>query len=173
MADSRTPTDAISKTPRNEVFGHARESNQAGNLAAQPESREKRGKPFCMTQITEYVSSRSLQPLCSRDDHRMIYEAKGVSWKPSPHDNSLQTLPSYHCNFEGCSVRYDLTNGYFTVVNTPDMPFFVEEPGVNHLQCPQHGTWLYHAISRKGDSRFVWRCGVDGCDFVRADRSRC
>lgn len=90
-----------------------------------------------MSHVTEYTLNRSLEPLCPRDDHPMSYEAKGISWKARPEDESPQTLPSYHCEFEGCSVRYDLMNGYFTVVNTPDMPFFIEEPGVNLFQCPR------------------------------------
>ena len=125
-----------------------------------------------MSQVTEYMLSHSLEPLCPREDHRMTYEAKGISWKPRPDDEPPQTLPSYHCNFEGCSVRYDLLNGYFTVVNTPGMPFFVEEPGVNLFQCPRHGTWLHRTESRGGSAHFAWRCGVDGCDFVRADLAR-
>ena len=124
-----------------------------------------------MSQVTEYVLSRSLEPLCPRDDHRMIHEAKSISWKPSPDDKAAH-LPAYHCNFEGCSVRYDLANGYFTVVNTPSMPFFIEEPGVNLFQCPRHGTWLYRAENRRGDSHFAWRCGVENCDFTRADLAR-
>ena len=125
-----------------------------------------------MSQVSEYVLSRSLEPLCPRDDYRMTYEAKSISWKASSDDKMLQSLPAYHCNCEGCSVRYDPMNGYFTVVNTPDMPFFIEEPGVNLFQCPTHGTWLYRAGKGLGDSHFTWRCGVEGCDFIRADLAR-
>jgi hypothetical protein len=102
----------------------------------------------------------------------MSFETKGISWKVLPNDKSLQTLPSYHCNFEGCSVRYDLMNGYFTVINTPYLPFFVDEPGINLFECPRHGSWLYRMENRGGDSHFAWRCGVEGCDFVRADLAR-
>jgi hypothetical protein len=125
-----------------------------------------------MTQITENTLSALLEPVCPRDDHRMHYEARGVSWKAAPDDKSLQTLPSYHCSFEGCSVRYDLFNGYFTVVHTPDQPYFIEEPGVNLLQCPRHKTWLYRAVNQEGGSHFNWRCGVDGCDHVQPDLAR-
>ena len=125
-----------------------------------------------MTQTKEYVLSHSLEPVCPRDDRRMRYEPKGISWKATPADKELQTLPSYHCNFEGCSVRYDAGNGYYTVVNTPDQPYFIEEPGVNLLQCPRHGTWLYRAENRRGDSHIVWRCGIEECDFARADTLR-
>ncbi len=98
----------------------------------------------------------------------MRYEAHGVTWKELPDDKHPQTLASYHCGFEGCSVRYDLLNGYFTVVFTPDMPYFVEEPGVNLLRCPRHGTWLYRYENEEADTgeRYEWRCGVEGCDYV-------
>lgn len=62
-----------------------------------------------MTHVTEYTLSRSFH-------RRMTYEAKGISWKPSPGDKSPETLSSYHCDFEGCSVRFDLMHGYFTVI---------------------------------------------------------
>jgi hypothetical protein len=123
-------------------------------------------------QITENELSTSLDPVCPRDDHHMKYEAKGISWKAAPSDKTPQHLPSYHCNFVGCSVRYDLLNGYCTVVFTPDQPFFIEEPGVNILPCPRHGTWLYRTENRDGDTHFSWRCGVEGCDYVRADVAR-
>jgi hypothetical protein len=117
---------------------------------------------------SEKVLSHSLEPICPRDDHRMRYEAHGVTWKELPSDKHPQTLDSYHCGFEGCSVRYDLLNGYFTVVFTPDMPYFVEEPGVNLLRCPRHGTWLYRHEKKHDhtDEHYEWRCGVDACDYV-------
>jgi hypothetical protein len=118
-------------------------------------------------QMVENTISHGLEPVCPRDEHRMHYEGKGISWKETPEDKEPQVLPSYHCNFEGCSVRYDLLNGYFTVVHTPDQPFFVEEPGVNLLRCPRHGTWLYRKETHQGNSRYEWHCGVDGCDYVR------
>jgi hypothetical protein len=46
----------------------------------------------------------------------MRFEAKEISWKKTSDDEESQRLPSYYCGFEGCSVRYDLLNGYFTVV---------------------------------------------------------
>ena len=102
----------------------------------------------------------------------MHYEAKGVTWKATAGAKHTETLPSYHCNFEGCSVRYDAVNGYYTVVMTPDQPFLIEEPGVNLLQCPRHDTWLYRTENQHGDSRFAWRCGVEGCDYSRSDVTR-
>ncbi len=118
-----------------------------------------------MKPLTESVLRHDLQPLCPRDDHPMHFEAKGISWKDH---GSTEILPSYHCGFTGCSVRYDLLDGYFTVVHTPELPFFIEEPGVNVLRCPEHGTWLYRAESDRTDSRYVWRCGVDSCNYVHA-----
>ena len=119
-----------------------------------------------MTQVSETSLNHKLEPLCPRDDQPMHFEEKGISWNAALDEQQKESMPSYHCNYEGCSVRYDLLDGYFTVVNTPDQPYFIEEPGVNLLRCPQHGTWLYRAKSDSPDSRFEWRCGVDGCNYV-------
>jgi len=120
-----------------------------------------------MKLAAEFALLHHLHPLCPRDDRAMHFEAKGISWNDH---GSKETLPSYHCNSEGCSVRYDLLNGYFTVIHTPDQPFFIEEPGVNLLRCPAHATWLYRAASDRSDSRYMWRCGVDGCNYVHAQQ---
>jgi hypothetical protein len=121
-----------------------------------------------MTQISEYKISHTLEPICSRDEHRMHFEARGIFWRALPHDKEVETLPSYHCNYEGCSVRYDPANGYFTVVLTPDQPYFIDEPGVNLLRCPRHGAWLYKTKTTSSgvDSHFEWCCGVESCDYV-------
>src|SRR5580693_658119 len=77
-----------------------------------------------------------LEPLCPRDNKIMRYEASGL---PSGTDNR----PAYHCGHEGCSIRYDLANGYFTLIGMPEQVNPVPEPGVNMLVCERHGTWLY------------------------------
>ena len=105
-----------------------------------------------MTQVMEAALSHSLEPLCPRDDHRMHFETKGIAWKSALDERHREFLPSYPCNYDGCSVRYDLLNGYFTVVLTPVQPYFIEEPGINLLRCPQHGTWLYRKASHSPDS---------------------
>jgi hypothetical protein len=58
--------------------------------------------------------SRTLKPLCPRDNHIMTYEEKSVRCKDDSEDGT-QTVASYHCEFEGCSVRYTHADGYFTV----------------------------------------------------------
>jgi hypothetical protein len=124
-----------------------------------------------LQQITSEQLSQNLEPLCPRDNHRMRYEGKGIHWKWEA-DDSVHTVASYHCDFEGCSVRYNHTDGYFSVVDTPDHPFFVEEPGVNILQCPRHGAWLHRSRyenNNNNNDALEWRCGVEGCDYVRAD----
>jgi hypothetical protein len=121
-----------------------------------------------MKETLEVVLSRSLRPICPRDNHRMKYEAKGIQWKTAS-DDQIQTMASYHCNFEGCSVRYDHMNGYFTIVNAPERPFLVEEPGANPLQCAKHATWLYRCEDDKSGSGFAWQCGVEGCEYARTD----
>jgi hypothetical protein len=125
-----------------------------------------------MAQLLESALSHSLAPLCPRDDRRMHFEAKGITWNAALDDSHWEFLPSYHCNYDGCSVRFDLLNGYFTVVNTPDQPYFLEEPGVNQLRCPRHGTWLYRSESHNPDTRYEWRCGVDGCDHVHPGNAK-
>jgi hypothetical protein len=92
----------------------------------------------------------------------MNYDEKGISWKEGSGDES-QSLRSYHCNYFGCSVRYTPEEGYFTVVGTPEVPHFVEEPGANTHRCPLHGSWLYRSKEDHAAQGFVWRCGVDGC----------
>ncbi|HTP67450.1 MAG TPA: hypothetical protein VMJ35_00965 [Dongiaceae bacterium] len=120
-----------------------------------------------MKQTAEPSLSAKLDPLCPRENHRMKYEAEGIRWRPVDNNDHYQSLPSYRCGYEGCSVRYDLLNGYFTVVHTPEQPFFIEEPGVNILQCPRHGTWLYRVQSNGSESGTTWRCGVADCGYVR------
>jgi hypothetical protein len=117
-------------------------------------------------QILSERLSRKLQPLCPRDNRLMHYEAKGIDWKT---EGETHTTASYHCDFEGCSVRYMPSEGYFTVIDTPDLPHFVEEPGTNVLQCPLHGSWLYECDERAGGDHRTWRCGVDGCEYARVD----
>ena len=112
-----------------------------------------------------YDLSKKLKAVCPRDNHTMSYENNGLRWKNAA-DGEAQSLSSYHCDFEGCSVRYTPTDGYFSVVETPDLPYFVEEPGANILQCPRHGTWLYESAD-EGDGKFAWRCGVEGCDYKK------
>lgn len=121
-----------------------------------------------MKETLELALSKTLRPICPRDRHPMRYEVEGIPWKPATEDQ-IQTMASYHCNFGGCSVRYDHMNGYFTVVNASERPFLVEEPGANPLQCARHGTWLCRCENEGSGSGFEWRCGVDGCDYIRAD----
>ena len=111
------------------------------------------------------ILSKKLKPFCPRDNHVMHFEAKSIHWSDGTDEH---TVPSYHCDFEGCSVRYNHTDGYFTVVDTPDHPFFVEEPGTNVLQCPRHGAWLYRGKDPNTGDAWAWRCGIDGCDYVHA-----
>jgi len=112
-----------------------------------------------MTQPAEaYLLDATLEPLCPRDNRIMRYEASGL---PSGTDNR----PSYHCGHEGCSVRYDLASGYFTLIGMPVQVHAVEEPGVNTLKCERHGTWLYRRRDQAGESGAAWRCGVQGCDY--------
>jgi hypothetical protein len=118
----------------------------------------------------EITLSHKREPICCRDDHKMKFEATGISWKARNSDQKAQAIASYHCVYDGCTVRYNLAEGYFTVVNTPEHPFFIEEPGVNLLRCPKHGTWLYRQKSKNSEERYMWHCGVEGCDYSRSRR---
>lgn len=100
-----------------------------------------------------------LEPLCPRDNNIMRYEASGL---PSGTDNR----PSYHCGHGGCNVRYDLENGYFTLVGMPDKVDPLAEPGVNTLKCEKHEAWLYRRRDRVGKSGAAWCCGVKGCGLA-------
>lgn len=108
----------------------------------------------------------AIESLCPRDSHVMRYHAKGLEWPSKAGD---QAMPCYHCEYEGCSVCYAPYDGYFTVIDTPDLPQAVEEPGVNVLRCPRHNGWLYRSFAENQRDRLVWRCGVERCDYTRPD----
>jgi hypothetical protein len=104
------------------------------------------------------VLSRHLKPLCPRDNHRMKYESR--SSRSNVEDDS-----SYHYDFEGCSVRYDSTDGYFTLLAIDNHTYRLAEPGVNTLKCPQHDSWLYRQKNLNGEGGVRWCCGVEDCDY--------
>lgn len=100
----------------------------------------------------------------------MHFEPTGIHWTEVVEDSrSEHTMPSYHCGLNDCTVRYLPEQGYFTVINAPDIPNFVEEPGVNLLQCPKHGTWLYRRQKQHIPDQIEWCCGVDGCTYCHSD----
>ena len=82
------------------------------------------------------VLSSHLRPLCSQDNHVMKYESRGIR-------SNAENQASCHCGFEGCSVRYDPTDGYYMLIGMPNHANPVDEPGVNALRCPRHAHWLY------------------------------
>ena len=118
-------------------------------------------------ELATHAISHYLEPLCPRDDHKMKFDADGVRWRQAV-DNATFKVATYHCGFEGCTVRYAPEHGYFTIVNAPDLPVFVEEPAVNTLQCPVHNTWLYRR-SKSDGAGFEWACGCEGCEYCHAD----
>lgn len=112
-----------------------------------------------MTQPSHaFLLDSKLEPLCPRDNKIMRYEASGL---PSGTDNR----PAYHCGHEGCNVRYDLVNGYFTLIGMPQSINPLAEPGVNALKCEKHETWLYRRRDQDGESGAAWCCGVEGCEY--------
>ena len=111
-----------------------------------------------MKVVSAEVLSRQLKPLCPRDNHVMKFES-ARSWSSHSHQSS------YHCGFEGCSVRYDLINGYHTLLAVNDHVYGLEEPGVNTLECPMHKCWLYRELDLDTEPGVRWRCGIEGCDY--------
>jgi len=107
------------------------------------------------------VLNSNLKPLCSRDNHGMKYEAGGSR-------SNTGNQASYHCGFEGCSVRYDATDGYYMLIGMPKHANPVDEPGVNVAQCPRRGRWLYRRKNVEPGPGFNWCCGVEGCDYRSA-----
>lgn len=118
-----------------------------------------------MEQETQLALRSDLEPLCPRDNKVMKFERTSVQWKDS--QGVTQTLPSYHCGYFGCSVRYEATDGYFSIIDEPDLAFFLGEPAANVFRCPRHGTWLYRTSS--ANNSYEWRCGLEGCDYVKSD----
>ena len=104
------------------------------------------------------VLSNQLKPLCSRDNHVMKYEASGSR-------SNIGHQASYHCGFEGCSVRYDAIDGYYMLIGMPDHANPVDEPGVNTAKCPKHDNWLYRRKNIEREIGVDWCCGVKDCDF--------
>jgi hypothetical protein len=111
-----------------------------------------------MTIASADVLSSHLKPLCSRDNHVMKYEFRG-SW------SNAENQASYHCGFEGCSVRYNSTDGYYMLIGMPNHANPVDEPGVNTLKCPKHDHWLYRRENVDAESGVGWCCGVEGCNY--------
>jgi|SRR5580658_39858 hypothetical protein len=108
--------------------------------------------------VDAYVLDANLEPLCPRENNAMRYEASGL-----PSGTYNRAL--YHCGDGGCSVRYDLVNGYFTLIGMPESINSLAEPGVNTLKCEKHETWLYRRRDQDGESGVAWCCGVVGCDY--------
>lgn len=120
-----------------------------------------------LSKISSQKISDSIEPLCPRDSHVMRYDARGLGLPRGA--EAAGELPSYVCGYEGCSVRYTPLDGYFTIIETPDLPEAIEEPGVNLLRCPRHEAWLYRCLAKNSAENLVWRCAVEGCDYTRAD----
>jgi hypothetical protein len=107
---------------------------------------------------SENVLNRHLKPFCSRDNHVMKYEVGGSR-------ANFGNLASYHCGSIGCSVRYNSTDGYFVLIGIPGQTYAVDEPGVNTVKCPIHGSWLYRRENIDAEPRVRWFCSVKGCKF--------
>jgi hypothetical protein len=129
--------------------------------------------------------NRHIAPLCPRDNRVMRFEAHGIHWRvegdrpigestrayagstePFEYKDLKQAVASYQC--PECTVRYTPEQGYFTVVEVPAQPYFVDEPGANTLACPVHKTWLYRR-ERTDHRGYEWACGSDACAYCHTD----
>jgi hypothetical protein len=82
------------------------------------------------------VLNDHLKPLCPRDDHAMGYE-------PARAILNVEHQPCYHCDFEGCPVRFDLDAGYYTVLAVSRLPYKrVAVPGQGCRRRKWHGMVL-------------------------------
>jgi len=136
-------------------------------------------------QLAHDTISHHLSPLCPRDNHVMCFEPHGIHWRAEgdrpigettrayagnterfEYKDMKQSIPCYRCT--ECRVLYTPEQGYFTVVEVPAQPSFVDEPGTNTLNCPVHKTWLYRR-ERPNQAGFDWACGTDGCAYCHTD----
>ncbi len=108
---------------------------------------------------SKVILGSDLRPLCSRDDHVMRYEPHGSRANTGNYD-------SYHCSSCGCSVRYNTIDGYFTLLGISGQTYTISEPGVNTVQCPADGSWLYRQANPRNNKGIQWNCGVEGCDYI-------
>src|SRR5260370_17223054 len=88
----------------------------------------------------------------------MKYEFRGYR-------SNARNQASYHCGFEGCSVRYNSTDGYYMLIGMPNHANPVDEPGVNTVKCPKHDHWLYRRENIDAESGVGWCCGVKVCNY--------
>ena len=104
------------------------------------------------------ILKSGLDPLCPRDNRPMKYESPRSRSNP-------EHQASYHCGFDGCSVRYEPLSGYYTLIGVDGHFFRLEEPGVNTLKCPMHNAWLYRKDNLNTESGVRWCCGVEHCEY--------
>lgn len=102
---------------------------------------------------------------CCTTDHSLDL----VTTNEQTAENATFRVATYHCGYNGCSVRYAPEHGYFTVLKAPDLLVLVEEPAVNTLQCPIHNTWLYRRTNRVASDLNGAACGCQGCDYGHVD----
>jgi hypothetical protein len=145
-----------------------------------------RGEPM-KTKVEGPGINQHISPLCPRDNNTMTFEPHAIHWRretdakeksdaqelaattqPFEYEDTDESIGSYYCGDHGCSVRYTPEQGYFSVVEVPEQPYFVDEPGANTLTCPIHKTWLYRR-EREDEEGFEWACGTEDCDYRHED----
>lgn len=82
----------------------------------------------------------------------MRYDAEGIELSV---ESESRATAHYRCGHQGCIMCYAPSDGYFTIIETPDVPQPIGEPDVNLLQCPRHGGWLYRGKAENQEERLT------------------
>jgi hypothetical protein len=91
-------------------------------------------------------------------------------WRMAHDSGSNKVGPSYHCNYDGCTVLYTETQGYFELSNPTDARNFVIDAEI--LCCtydPQHHPaivgYAKESVGNRTEEFRQWRCLAPACKF--------
>jgi hypothetical protein len=91
-------------------------------------------------------------------------------WRMAHDSGSTKVGPSYHCNYDGCTVRYTPAQGYFELNNLAGAQNFVVSAEI--LCCtynPQHYPaivgYAKESISNQTEESRHWQCLAADCNF--------
>jgi hypothetical protein len=91
-------------------------------------------------------------------------------WRMARDSGSAKVGPSYRCSYDGCTVRYTLTQGYFELNNSLDYQDFVVTAEI--LCCtynPQHYPaivgYAKESIGPRTQESRHWQCLAANCIF--------
>ena len=109
--------------------------------------------------MSELKTREPLKPFCPIHHWRMSHDA-----------GSSKVQPSYRCNYESCTLRYTVAEGYFETGDTSgDSSLLSELQTVACLNNREHHPCIVgYAKESFGNQTQEWRhweCVTDGCDF--------